>query len=77
MKLVRYGAVGQEKPGLLDRSGRIRDLSAQMKDIAGEALSPAGLAKIAASDPASAPKAEPIQKVSHTAAMAPKSDGRR
>jgi hypothetical protein len=31
----------------------------------------------AASNPASAPKAEPIQKVSHTAAMAPKSDGRR
>ena len=55
MKLVRYGAVGQEKPGLLDRSGRIRDLSALVKDINGEALSPAGLAKIAAADPASLP----------------------
>ncbi|HEX7790069.1 MAG TPA: fumarylacetoacetate hydrolase family protein [Afipia sp.] len=55
MKLVRYGAVGQEKPGLLDRSGRIRDLSAQVKDIAGETLSPAGLAKLAALDPASLP----------------------
>jgi 5-carboxymethyl-2-hydroxymuconate isomerase len=58
MKLVRYGAVGQEKPGLLDRSGRIRDLSGQVKDIAGDALSPAGLAKIAATDPASLPLVE-------------------
>lgn len=55
MKLVRYGTVGQEKPGLLDRSGRIRDLSALVKDIDGDALSPAGLAKIAAIDPASLP----------------------
>jgi 2-keto-4-pentenoate hydratase/2-oxohepta-3-ene-1,7-dioic acid hydratase in catechol pathway len=55
MKLVRYGATGQEKPGLLDRSGRIRDLSALVKDINGDALSPAGLAKIAAVDPASLP----------------------
>lgn len=47
--------MGQEKPGLLDRSGRIRDLSALVKDINGEALSPAGLAKIAAVDPASLP----------------------
>ncbi|HBF57317.1 MAG TPA: 2-hydroxyhepta-2,4-diene-1,7-dioate isomerase, partial [Afipia sp.] len=44
MKLVRYGAMGQEKPGLLDRSGRIRDLSALVKDINGDALSPAALA---------------------------------
>ncbi|HEX7789091.1 MAG TPA: fumarylacetoacetate hydrolase family protein [Afipia sp.] len=55
MKLVRYGTTGQEKPGLLDRSGRIRDLSALVKDINGEVLSPAGLAKIAAVDPASLP----------------------
>lgn len=55
MKLVRYGAVGQEKPGLLDRSGHIRDLSAQIRDIAGDALSPGGLAKLAALDPASLP----------------------
>lgn len=55
MKLVRYGAVGQEKPGLLDNSGRIRDLSAHVKDISGDVLSPAGLAKLAALDPASLP----------------------
>lgn len=55
MKLVRYGALGQEKPGLLDGSGRIRDLSAHVKDITGDVISPAGLAKLAALDPASLP----------------------
>ncbi|MEH2510718.1 2-keto-4-pentenoate hydratase/2-oxohepta-3-ene-1,7-dioic acid hydratase in catechol pathway [Nitrobacteraceae bacterium AZCC 1564] len=55
MKLVRYGAVGEEKPGLLDNSGRIRDLSAHVKDITGDVLSPPALAKLAALDPASLP----------------------
>jgi 5-carboxymethyl-2-hydroxymuconate isomerase len=55
MKLVRFGAMGQEKPGLLDSSGRIRDLSDVVKDISGDTLSPAGLAKLAAVDPASLP----------------------
>lgn len=43
MKLLRYGPKGQEKPGLLDAQGRIRDLSAVVDDIAGEALTPVGL----------------------------------
>ena len=55
MKLLRYGPVGQEKPGLLDAQGRIRDLSAHVADIAGEALLPEGLARIAALDPQSLP----------------------
>ena len=55
MKLLRYGPVGQEKPGLLDAQGRIRDLSAHVGDIAGEALLPEGLARIAAIDPQSLP----------------------
>jgi len=55
MKLVRYGAMGQEKPGLIDKSGQLRDLSGQVKDLAGEAFSPASLAKLAALDPASLP----------------------
>lgn len=55
MKLVRFGAMGQEKPGLLDGSGRIRDLSDVAKDITSDTLSPAGLAKLAAVDPASLP----------------------
>jgi 2-keto-4-pentenoate hydratase/2-oxohepta-3-ene-1,7-dioic acid hydratase in catechol pathway len=56
MKLVRYGAVGAEKPGLLDAEGAIRDLSGHVGDIDGAALSPAGLKKLAALDPASLPK---------------------
>jgi 2-keto-4-pentenoate hydratase/2-oxohepta-3-ene-1,7-dioic acid hydratase in catechol pathway len=46
MKLVRYGAPGKEKPGILDAKGAIRDLSKVVPDISGEALSPKGLAKI-------------------------------
>jgi 2-keto-4-pentenoate hydratase/2-oxohepta-3-ene-1,7-dioic acid hydratase in catechol pathway len=46
MKLVRYGAPGREKPGIIDSQGRIRDLSGVVPDIAGETLSPRGLAKI-------------------------------
>ncbi|KQT11576.1 fumarylacetoacetate hydrolase family protein [Ramlibacter sp. Leaf400] len=55
MKLLRYGPVGQEKPGLLDAQGRIRDLSAHVGDIAGDVLLPEGLARIAALDPQSLP----------------------
>jgi ureidoglycolate lyase len=55
MKLLRYGPPGQERPGMLDASGTIRDLSGVIPDLAGEALSPAGLARIAALDPASLP----------------------
>ena len=43
MKLVRHGAPGAEKPGLLDPSGRVRDLSEVVSDIAGQTLRPAGL----------------------------------
>jgi 2,4-diketo-3-deoxy-L-fuconate hydrolase len=55
MKLLRYGALGQERPGLLDRDNRIRDLSGHVPDIGGEALSPTGLAALARLDPASLP----------------------
>ena len=47
MKLVRYGAKGAEKPGLIDKSGQLRDLSAQFRDLDGEAYAPASLAKLA------------------------------
>jgi 2,4-didehydro-3-deoxy-L-rhamnonate hydrolase len=47
MKLVRYGAVGKEKPGLIDEAGKLRDLSKQVKDFDGAAISPAALAKLA------------------------------
>jgi 2,4-didehydro-3-deoxy-L-rhamnonate hydrolase len=55
MKLVRYGAIGQEKPGLIDKSGQLRDLSAHVKDLTGDAFSPASLAKFAGLDPAKLP----------------------
>ena len=46
MKLVRYGLPGQEKPGVLDVQGRVRDLSAQISDVAGAALLPESLARL-------------------------------
>jgi len=46
MKLVRFGPAGREKPGIIDSQGRIRDLSKVVPDLAGDALSPKGLAKI-------------------------------
>ncbi|MGA7810676.1 fumarylacetoacetate hydrolase family protein, partial [Bradyrhizobium sp.] len=55
MKLVRYGAKGQEKPGLIDKAGQLRDLSAQIRDLDGEAYAPASLKKLADIDPASLP----------------------
>ena len=48
MKLLRYGPVGQEKPGLMDEDDNIRDLSAHIGDISGDVLRPEGLEKIAA-----------------------------
>ena len=58
MKLLRYGPAGQEKPGLLDAQGAIRDLSGEVADVAGEALLPASLERLKAIDPASLPKVE-------------------
>lgn len=46
MKLVRYGATGRERPGILDADGKIRDLSRIVPDIDGEMLASGGLAKI-------------------------------
>lgn len=55
MKLLRYGAKGAEKPGLLDADNQIRDLSGHVQDIAGDVLTPAGLAALSAIDPKSLP----------------------
>lgn len=57
MKLVRFGAAGHEKPGLVDSAGTIRDLSAHIPDITGDTLSPASLATLAKIDPSSLPAA--------------------
>ncbi len=58
MKLLRYGPTGAEKPGMLDGDGAIRDLSGAVADIAGDALTPEGLDKLRAIDPASLPKVD-------------------
>jgi 2,4-diketo-3-deoxy-L-fuconate hydrolase len=58
MKLVRYGAKGQEKPGLIDKSGQLRDLFAHVKDLDGEAYAPASLAKLAGLDTSKLPAVE-------------------
>ena len=55
MKLLRFGPVGRERPGVLDAAGRIRDLSAHVDDIAGAALSPDSLARLATIDPETLP----------------------
>ncbi|WP_043836890.1 fumarylacetoacetate hydrolase family protein [Muricoccus aerilatus] len=58
MKLLRYGPAGAEKPGMLDAGGVIRDLSDVVPDLGGATLSPEGLARLAALDPASLPAVE-------------------
>lgn len=55
MKLLRYGPQGQEKPGLLDAQGRLRDLSGQVADLAGEALGADSLARLRQLDPNNLP----------------------
>ncbi|MEX3840419.1 ureidoglycolate lyase [Paraburkholderia sp. BR10882] len=58
MKLLRYGPKGHEKPGLLDAEGRIRALSGNVADIAGDVLSDAGLAQLRTIDPETLPLVE-------------------
>lgn len=58
MKFLRYGEVGQEKPGILDAEGNIRDLSAHVSDLSGAALAPEALAKLSELDVNSLPKVE-------------------
>jgi 2-keto-4-pentenoate hydratase/2-oxohepta-3-ene-1,7-dioic acid hydratase in catechol pathway len=55
MKLLRWGPPGEERPGILDSEGRIRDLSGVVRDIDGKAISPEGLTRIAAYDPSTLP----------------------
>jgi len=63
MKLLRYGPRGQEKPGILDQDGAIRALPADLGDIAGDLLSPEGLAKIAALDVTTLPKVDGAPRI--------------
>ncbi len=58
MKLLRYGPRGQEKPGLLDDAGHIRDLSDHVVDLSGDVLGSERLAKLASLDPTTLPAVE-------------------
>jgi len=58
VKLLRYGAVGAERPGLIDSDGRIRDLSGHVADISGTTLGREGLKELGAIDPDSLPIVE-------------------
>jgi 2-keto-4-pentenoate hydratase/2-oxohepta-3-ene-1,7-dioic acid hydratase in catechol pathway len=58
MKLLRYGPKGQEKPGVLDSDGNIRDLSGKIRDIDPSSVVPASLEKLRNIDPASLPLVE-------------------
>ena len=51
MKVLRFGELGAEKPGLLDADGQIRDLSSRINDITGAILSPAALENMRGLDP--------------------------
>ena len=55
MKLLRYGLKGQEKPGMLDRDGKLRDLSGVISDIDPQTIKPDSLAKLRALDSADLP----------------------
>lgn len=58
MKLLRVGPKGRERPAILDRQGRIRDLSSKVTDIAGDVLTPSGLNTLRALDTDSLPMIE-------------------
>jgi 2,4-didehydro-3-deoxy-L-rhamnonate hydrolase len=72
MKLLRYGPPGQERPGLLDSGGAIRDLSSVIAEIDGEAISPAGLARLARVDIASLPVVRGEPRIGVPVAAVPK-----
>jgi 2,4-diketo-3-deoxy-L-fuconate hydrolase len=58
MKLVRYGTPGEERPGLIDANGTLRDLSGEIPDVIGATLSPDVLADLAKLDPETLPPVE-------------------
>ena len=72
MKLLRYGPAGQEKPGLLDRDGKIRDLSGVVQDIGPETLASASLQKLRGVDPASLPAVGGEPRIGPCVARVPK-----
>jgi len=58
LKLLRFGPVGKEKPGLLDSEGRLRDLSNHLNDVTPDVLSPSRLNQLSRLDPTTLPVAK-------------------
>lgn len=71
MKLVRHGAVGAERPGVLDADGQVRDLSERCADFAGEGVSLAALDALRAIDPAGLPLVDGAPRLGPCVADAP------
>jgi ureidoglycolate lyase len=63
MKLLRYGAAGMERPGMVDGGGKLRDLSGVIDDIAGGSLSPSSLEKLRALDAAKLPEVKASERI--------------
>jgi len=72
MKLLRYGEIGQEKPGLQDGEGRIRDLSSLVNDISGSALGTESLNRLKAIDPETLPLVEGSPRLGAPIGVVPK-----
>ena len=75
MKLVRYGEKGAEKPGLIDKSGQLRDLSAHLKDLTGDAYAPESLRSLLPSIPPPCPPS-PASRASAPRSPASRSSSR-
>ncbi len=71
MKLLRYGPKGNEKPGILDKNGKIRDLSGRLGDLAGESVGVERLNELAGIDPASLPEVEGTPRIGPCLAWVP------
>src|SRR3954463_2963090 len=72
MKLLRHGDRGQEKPGILDSRGRIRDLSGVVPDISGDVLSRSGLANLASLNPDTLPLVSGSPRIGAPIGVVPK-----
>src|SRR5258708_4618187 len=72
MKLLRYGPRGQEKPGMLDRDGLVRDLSGIIADITPEVLAPASLDRLRKLDPKTLPQVGGAPRLGACVASIPK-----
>jgi 2-keto-4-pentenoate hydratase/2-oxohepta-3-ene-1,7-dioic acid hydratase in catechol pathway len=72
MKLLRYGEIGRERPGILDDGGKIRDLSALVDDFTGAALGRDSLARINALDLAKLPLVQGNPRIGAPIGLVPK-----